>query len=83
MEKNYKLAGYRTMMSKTQKDMAKVLGITPQSYGSKENGKRAFKDSEKTVIKNMVAKLFPNITYEELFFLPESTEKDSVGKWVK
>lgn len=66
--KNDKLAGYRVMMSKTQKDMSKVLGITPQSYGAKENGKRAFKDSEKVIIKNMIAKLFPDITYEDLFF---------------
>lgn len=56
------------MLSKTQKDMGKILGITSQAYGAKENGKRSFKDSEKVVIKNMVAKLYPNITYEDLFF---------------
>lgn len=68
MDKVNKIAGYRVMLSKTQKDMSEILGITPQAYGAKENGKRAFKDSEKKVIKEMVAKLFPNITYENLFF---------------
>lgn len=68
MDRNNKIAGYRVMLSKTQKDMGKILGITSQAYGAKENGKRSFKDSEKVVIKNMVAKLYPNITYEDLFF---------------
>jgi putative transcriptional regulator len=63
-----KIAGYRVMLGKTQKDMAKALGITPQAYSAKENGKRSFKDSEKIIIKNMVSVLFPSITYEELFF---------------
>lgn len=68
MPKNNKVAGYRVMSSKTQKDMGNLLGITPQAYGAKENGKRAFKDKEKTVIKKMVAELIPNISYEDLFF---------------
>ena len=62
-----KIAGYRVMLG-TEKDMAKALGITPQAYSAKENGKRSFKDSEKIIIKNMVSVLFPSITYEDLFF---------------
>lgn len=68
MNKDNKIAGYRVMLSKTQKDMAKILNITPQAYGAKENGKRAFKDSEKIIIKKMVSGLFPYISYEDLFF---------------
>lgn len=67
MAKN-KIAGYRVMLGKTQKQMGEILGITPQSYSAKENGKRAFKDGEKIIIKNMILVLFPDITYEDLFF---------------
>ena len=63
-----KIAGYRVMLGKTQKNMGEILGITAQSYSAKENGKRAFKDSEKKIIKKMVSTLFPKITYEDLFF---------------
>ena len=55
-------------MGKTQKQMGEELGIKPQSYSAKENGKRAFKDNEKKIIKNMISVLFPDITYEDLFF---------------
>lgn len=68
MERKNKVAGYRVMLGKTQKDVADILHITAQAYGAKENGKRAFKDSEKTIIKELIAEQFPDITYEELFF---------------
>lgn len=62
-----KIAGYRKMLG-TQKDMARLFGISVQAYSSKERGKTQFKDSEKVIIKNKLQKLFPNITIDEIFF---------------
>ena len=63
-----KIRGYRNMLGKTQRDMAKIFNISVQSYNQKEHGKIAFKDSEKTVFKNMLLPYFPNITIDDIFF---------------
>lgn len=63
-----KLKGYRVMLSKTQRDMAKELNISVQSYNNKETGKTAFSDREKLAIKTMVAEVKPDITIDELFY---------------
>ncbi|NME50456.1 helix-turn-helix transcriptional regulator [Enterococcus cecorum] len=63
-----KIKGYRTMLGLTQKEMAKRLNISSQSYYNKENGNVNFKDSEKMKIKEMLLPLFPNITLEDIFF---------------
>lgn len=68
MKRKNKVAGYRVMLGKTQTEMASLLNITQQSYGRKENGKRAFKDREKVILKEAFAEHFPKVTYEELFF---------------
>lgn len=52
----------------TQKDVAKLFGISIQAYSSKERGKTQFKDSEKIIIKNELQKIIPNITIDEIFF---------------
>lgn len=52
----------------TQKDMAKLFGISVQAYSAKERGKTQFKDSEKVIIRNKLQKLFPGITIDEIFF---------------
>lgn len=62
-----KIRGYRNMLGKTQRDMAKIFNISVQSYNQKEHGKIAFKDSEKTVFKNMLLPYFPNITIDDIF----------------
>ncbi|MEK4948370.1 helix-turn-helix transcriptional regulator [Carnobacterium sp. FSL W8-0810] len=62
-----KIAGYRKMLG-TQKDMAKLFGISVQAYSAKERGKTQFKDSEKVIIRNKLQKLFPGITIDEIFF---------------
>lgn len=67
MSKN-KIRGYRAMLGKTQKEMAKALNISSQSYYNKENGNVSFKDGEKLLFKKLVADLFPDITIEDIFF---------------
>lgn len=52
----------------TQKDMAKLFGISIQAYSAKERGRTQFKDSEKTIFKNELQKIFPDITIDEIFF---------------
>lgn len=68
MIKNNVVAGYRVMLSKTQKDMAGYLDISPQSYNNKENGRRSFNDSEKKKIKELFSSQIKLMSYEELFF---------------
>ena len=63
-----KLKGYRVMLDKTQRDMAKELNISVQSYNNKETGKTAFIDREKLAIKSLVAEIKPDITIDELFY---------------
>ena len=63
-----KLKGYRVMLGKTQRDMAKELNISLQSYNNKETGKTAFNDREKLAIKTMISKIKSDITIDELFY---------------
>ncbi|CAD0135637.1 helix-turn-helix domain-containing protein [Streptococcus thermophilus] len=63
-----KLKGYRVMLGKTQRDMAKELNISVQSYNNKETGKTAFSDREKLAIKSLVAEIKSDITIDELFY---------------
>ena len=63
-----KLKGYRVTLGKTQRDMAKELNISVQSYNNKETGKTAFNDREKLAIKTMISELKSDITIDELFY---------------
>ncbi|HEL2056169.1 TPA: helix-turn-helix domain-containing protein [Streptococcus suis] len=63
-----KVRGYRNMLGKSQKEMAKALGISVQSYHNKEKGNVPFKDSEKIIFKSLLLSLFPKITLEDIFF---------------
>ena len=56
------------MLGKTQRDMAKELNISVQSYNNKETGKTAFNDREKLAIKTMVSEVKSDITIDELFY---------------
>lgn len=56
------------MLGKTQRDMAKELNISVQSYNNKETGKTAFSDREKLAIKTMVSEVKSDITIDELFY---------------
>ena len=63
-----KVRGYRNMLGLSQKEMASKLSISANAYRNKESGKVDFKDSEKIIIKEMILPLFPEVTFEEIFF---------------
>ena len=65
-----KLKGYRVMLGKTQRDMAKELNISVQSYNNKETGKTALTSFKlKTSYKiYRLTKIKPDITIDELFY---------------
>lgn len=65
---NNRVAGYRRMLGKTQKEFAELFGISTQAYSSKERGRTQFKDSEKKIIKDELKELFPDITIDDIFF---------------
>jgi len=63
-----KMAGYRRALSMTQKDMAKFLDISLQSYWSKENGRVPFSDIEKVKIKDLLSPYIEGVTIDDIFF---------------
>ena len=56
------------MLGLTQKELSDKLGISLQSYNNKETGKNAFNDRERLAIRDMVKKVEPDITIDELFY---------------
>ncbi len=64
-----KIAGYRAMLGLTQKDLAKKLKVTSQTYSNKERGIRHFNDKEKVELLNILKKAEPTLTIDNLFFL--------------
>ena len=65
---NTKIRGYRTMLGKTQKDMAEIFNISKQAYSAKERGRTRFSNEEMIIIKKMLLPMFPGITIDEIFF---------------
>lgn len=64
-----KVIFYRKKAHKTQKDIAKLLNISAQSYSFKEQGRRPFKPKEMTIIRNYLSnELNEKLTIDELFF---------------
>ena len=68
LTRNTKIRGYRTMLGKTQKDMAEIFDISKQAYSAKERGKSRFSNEEMLMIKEMLLPMFPGITIDEIFF---------------
>lgn len=61
--------GYRKMIDKTQKDVAKILGISEQTYRKKEKGLKEFNKTEMLVFKNLLhEKGLKDISIEDIFF---------------
>ncbi|MEX3470768.1 helix-turn-helix transcriptional regulator [Staphylococcus hominis] len=61
--------GYRKMINKTQKDIAKLLNISEQTYRKKEKGITEFNKNEMLIIKNLLCdKGLKNISIEDIFF---------------
>lgn len=63
-----KIAGYRAMLGLTQEEFGKKIGMSKQQYSQKEKGYRAFNDTEKEKIKNILLPYFPEITIDSIFF---------------
>ena len=64
-----KLKGYRNMMNQTQREWAKMLGISIVAYNCKETKKVPFTDNEKMIIKEHIKnKCKIDVTIDELFF---------------
>lgn len=63
-----RVAGYRTMLKMSQKEMAQYLEISPQSYSNKERGFRKFTDKEKLDLKKLFIKIDSKITIDTIFF---------------
>lgn len=63
-----KVSGYRNMMGLTQKELARYLGITSQSYSNKERGYRPFNDEEKMKLKMLFQKIDSKLTIDSIFF---------------
>jgi DNA-binding XRE family transcriptional regulator len=63
-----KLKDYRLSKGYTQKDMAKLLGISQQSYSNKELGKREFNIKELIAIEKIIgigiADIYVNLNKE-------------------
>ncbi|PQC32084.1 helix-turn-helix transcriptional regulator [Enterococcus mundtii] len=68
-----KVSKLRKFSGLTQRELAKILDISLQSYSRKELGKTPFTDLEKIKLKKIFESDFPQITIDEIFF----TEKVS------
>ena len=60
-----KLKEYRMNKGYTQEDMARILGITQQSYSNKEAGKRGFNAKELLILQKILEINISDI-YEDL-----------------
>jgi len=65
--KNNKLIKLRYRLGLNQQDIADLLGITPQAYSLKENGKRSFKQNEMGAIYRMFSGIDNSITLQDIF----------------
>lgn len=63
-----KVKGYRHMIGKSQKEFAKILGLSVKTYNHKENGKNEFTQKEMYKIKNLFLPINSNITIDDIFF---------------
>lgn len=63
-----KVKGYRNIAGLTQSELARLLGISVQSYRNKEKGRVAFKDSEKVIIRDLISKIIEGIKVDDIFF---------------
>jgi putative transcriptional regulator len=63
-----KVKGYRNIAGLTQEELAKKLEISVQCYRNKENGRVAFKDSEKIIIRDLLGQVISGIKVDDIFF---------------
>ena len=68
------LLKYRKQLNLTQNDLAKLLRISSNSYGKKENGVLEFKEKEMVTILKTLKNKRINTNLDELFLM-QSKEK--------
>lgn len=56
------------MLGLTQVDLAEILEVSPQTISNKERGYSSFTDGEKVKFRELVKKINPKITIDELFY---------------
>lgn len=67
-QKVKKVAGYRSMLGMTQKEIAEYLGISSQNYSNKENSRTSFNDREKVKLKKLFSEIDETLTIDDIFF---------------
>lgn len=68
MGTNNKVKEYRKKLGLVQTQMADIFKISFQSYNAKERGRSRFTDDEMMLFKEMVRKIDPNATIDDIFF---------------
>ena len=68
---NRKLASLRTLYKINQSDLAEVIGVTINTFSSKERGVTAFTQQEMILITNHFKRFDSNITMDDIFFIDE------------
>lgn len=70
------LAGYRKMLSKSQKEFAKLINVTEGTYRNKENGKSAFNAKEIETLFGFLNERLPFDVTVDIFFTDKPTNLD-------
>lgn len=68
---NRKLASLRTLYKINQSVLAEVIGVTINTFSSKERGVTAFTQQEMILITNHFKRFDSNITMDDIFFIDE------------
>ena len=68
---NRKLASLRTLYKINQSVLAEVIGVTINTFSSKERGVTAFTQQEMILITNHFKQFDSNITMDDIFFIDE------------
>lgn len=68
MKSKNKVKEYRKKLGLSQQQMAEIFKISFQSYNAKERGRSRFTDDEMMLFKEMVRKIDPTATIDDIFF---------------
>ena len=69
--KNRKLASLRTLYNINQSVLAEVIGVTINTFSSKERGATAFTQQEMILITNHFKQFDSKLTMDDIFFIDE------------
>lgn len=70
------LAGYRKMLSKSQREFAKLISVTEGTYRNKENGKSTFNAKEIETLYSFLNERLPFEVTIDIFFTDKPTNLD-------